>query len=676
MALSQLSLAANDQPQPGSRYLSPEFIERYSHEYDPYGLASLLATQPGVALQSSGDPGGEDWVTFRGNPRDSSRMTLMLMDGVPLNGASNSTLEFNSIPLNLIHDITIYYGPLPARYGGYTSVVELRTRAAANRTEISAYSGSLDTLGGGVTFSRAQDQWGITVDLQAHETDGLEGQQFIRRTVDNSNPFEPEIITEFPSYEDRDYQQIVPTITGHFDIADSVRIGLLAQGLFTEKSYADGQSADEPDRPAERERDFYTIGLSLRPTVTSQQDFELNLFYKDEDKETLALDDEFVNYGEQQKEQLGIRGHYGFRINDALSIRIGGEYNDFKGKLVDDTAWDPVNEEIIEYDSRSEYDSIYFALQDSLDNHAFFAEAFYNLGDWASLSAGVRRDEVENTESEDSWNINARFSLTDTLALTLSGGESARYPSLNEYNNSLRDPSVLGPPIPGLVDPDDVAAQNQKLHMETQQGGEVGLSWTAADAGLSAELIYFSYEHKGEVFVDVRSVPNNLDPSSPLFDILGPEIGLLLRNNRPTEDDSEGVELALNYSTEALGLFFNATWNELTRHYTDGRSSENQAFTPPEYFAAAGGYIRIGQGEVDMQIDYRGDTNDSLQERGPLPDVELDSSVLVHLGYKHRVQKNIELFVRAYNLFDEDYETFYGLPMVERHITAGFRATF
>lgn len=661
---------------PGTRYLSPEFISRYAHTYDPYGLASLLATQPGVALQSSGDPGGEDWVTFRGNPRDSSRMTLVLLDGVPLNGASNSTLEFNSIPLTMLHDITIYYGPLPARYGGYTSVVELRTKQASDRVETTVYGGTHDTYGGGFTASKSASDWGITFDLQAQETDGLEGKETIHRTVDDSDPFNPSVITEYPVYGNRDYQQVVPMVTAHKTFNDSVRLGLMAQAVWTKKHYADGHSQAEPDRPANREREFYNFGLSLAPAAGSEDDYVLHLYYKDEDHETLALDDEFVNYGEQNKSQYGARGHYGLSLIDNVHLRVGGEYNKFDGDLKNDTAWDELLNEIIYYDNNADFDSPYFAYQDNLDNYAIFSEIEYQWGERATFSAGVRHDDVKETKSNTSYQLAASIRLTSSLQLQMSGGETSRYPSLNEYNSALRDPTVLGPPIPGLVDPDDVARQNGKLEMETQKGGEIGLVWTTLDGALVSELVAFDYQHEGEIFIDVRTVPNNLDPSNPLYNVLGPEINLLLRNNRPTKDESHGAELAFNYSTENLGLYLNGTWNKLERKYSDGRSSHNQPFMPPEYYASAGAWYQWGRSKIDMEVDYRGSTDDSLQERGALPDVKLGSSTLVHLGYKFQVTDKLQLFARAYNLFDESYETFYGLPMVKRHITGGLTYRF
>ena len=91
---------------------------------------------------------------------------------------------------------------------------------------------------------------------------------------------------------------------------------------------------------------------------------------------------------------------------------------------------------------------------------------------------------------------------------------------------------------------------------------------------------------------------------------------------------------------------------------------------------SAGAFYAIGAGKVDVQLDYRGKTEASLQERGPLPDVEIDSSFLVHLGYKHQLTDNLQLFARAYNLLDEGYVTFYGLPMVGRHFTGGIKLQF
>lgn len=85
---------------------------------DPNGIASLLALKAGLTFRNTGDEGAETWFITRNFGRDNSRLTLILLDGRPLNLANNHTLEFDDVPINIIESITIYPGPVPARFGG------------------------------------------------------------------------------------------------------------------------------------------------------------------------------------------------------------------------------------------------------------------------------------------------------------------------------------------------------------------------------------------------------------------------------------------------------------------------------------------------------------------------------------------------------------------------------
>ena len=98
---------------------------------DRFGIFSLLSLQTGLTFRSTGDPAAENWFLVRGFGRDNSRLTLVLLDGRPVNLASNNTVKFDDLPLPLIDRLVIYPGPVPVRYGGVSNGHRNHHQAAA-----------------------------------------------------------------------------------------------------------------------------------------------------------------------------------------------------------------------------------------------------------------------------------------------------------------------------------------------------------------------------------------------------------------------------------------------------------------------------------------------------------------------------------------------------------------
>ena len=79
-------------------------------------VADLLRTVPGVDVVQQGGPGGVTSVFIRGN--DSSH-TLVLLDGVPLNDASNTSrfFDFANMTVDNVERIEVLRGPQSVMYG-------------------------------------------------------------------------------------------------------------------------------------------------------------------------------------------------------------------------------------------------------------------------------------------------------------------------------------------------------------------------------------------------------------------------------------------------------------------------------------------------------------------------------------------------------------------------------
>lgn len=160
IALADTIVTATGVPTPLARVpASITVIDRRAIEENGFtNLAEALATVPGLRIAQLGGPGQQASVFIRGN---SSRSTLVLMDGVPVNDPSdpNGAFNFGNETLFDIERIEVLRGPASSLYGSAAlgGVINLVTRRAPADRQAMPYGevagGSQRTLrtGGGVT---------------------------------------------------------------------------------------------------------------------------------------------------------------------------------------------------------------------------------------------------------------------------------------------------------------------------------------------------------------------------------------------------------------------------------------------------------------------------------------------------------------------------------------------
>ncbi|MFY0581538.1 TonB-dependent receptor [Cystobacter fuscus] len=110
--------------------------------------AALLSTAPGVVVQDSGGYGQSKAVVVRGA---SSNGTLVLLDGIPLNGAGGIA-DVSRVPVALAERIEVLRGGAGARYGsgGLGGVINIITRRPGETARVAGELsyGSWDTAVG------------------------------------------------------------------------------------------------------------------------------------------------------------------------------------------------------------------------------------------------------------------------------------------------------------------------------------------------------------------------------------------------------------------------------------------------------------------------------------------------------------------------------------------------
>ena len=135
--------------------------------------ADILDTVPGLALTRDGAFGGITSIRMRGA---SSDKTLVLIDGVPQNDASdpNGAYDFANLDLANVERIEILQGPQSALWGSDAigGVISLTTREE-NGWRASVEGGSLDTFDGSAAAGRSTDAWAAGLSISGYRSDGV-----------------------------------------------------------------------------------------------------------------------------------------------------------------------------------------------------------------------------------------------------------------------------------------------------------------------------------------------------------------------------------------------------------------------------------------------------------------------------------------------------------------------
>lgn len=121
----------------------------------------LLGKQAGLDIARSGGPGSNNAVFMRGS---NSNHTLILIDGVRSNSASQGVFDLAHLPIAMIERIEIVRGPRAALWGSDAigGVIQFFTREPADFAEMSIGSYGRAAIDAGIGFGDADNNFGIS----------------------------------------------------------------------------------------------------------------------------------------------------------------------------------------------------------------------------------------------------------------------------------------------------------------------------------------------------------------------------------------------------------------------------------------------------------------------------------------------------------------------------------
>jgi vitamin B12 transporter len=262
-----------------------------------------------------------------------------------------------------------------------------------------------------------------------------------------------------------------------------------------------------------------------------------------------------------------------------------------------------------------------------------------------NLSASIRYDDSSEFDDVTTYRFTSSYLLrASNTRLHASYGEGQKSPTFIERFGFFPD-QFLG---------------NADLEPEKNKGFDVGIQqWLFGDI-TSIDVTYFSERLENEI-------------NGFAFD---PDSGLFTAENLNGKSRRDGVEVELR---SRIGGNLTVTGSYT---YTDSREpndtgGRSRELRRQKQMAALNLNQRLlnGRANVNVDVSYTGDQRDRFFP--PFPEnpqnVTLDSYLLFDVTGSFAVTEQLEIYARANNSFDENYQNVFGFQSPERAIYGGVR---
>lgn len=411
IAIPDTIVTATGVPTPLARVpASITVIDRRTIEERGYtNLAEALVSVPGLRVSPSGGIGQQASVFTRGN---SSRSTLVLLDGVPLNDPSdaNGAFNFGNETLFDIERIEVLRGPASSLYGNAAmgGVINLVTRRAPPDRSFMPYgelaAGSQRTLrtAGGVTGTVGAFDYLASLNNISTQGSNATASRFFR-TLGEADGFRGTNATARLGY----------TVTPGTRIEGTIRWRENRTGI-------DSVPRDDPNFTADDRRwlgqirgesrlfdGAWTTGLRL--AVTEDRRVFTNL----PDQLSTAGGNDYFRGTRQSADWGNVVRLPGFGPAADGALTFGANV---------------AREDVASRSGNLPFRTTVNAKQDTVAGHAAVQ---YRLWDRLDLTAGLRHDSVSSFTGETTWRLGAVYAIPElNLRLRASGGTAFNAPSL------------------------------------------------------------------------------------------------------------------------------------------------------------------------------------------------------------------------------------------------------
>ncbi|QIZ76492.1 TonB-dependent receptor domain-containing protein [Ferrimonas lipolytica] len=538
-------------------------VERAEIEIlQPKSVVDLLERLPGLSVTRSGGSAQTASVSVRGANSDH---VLVLIDGIRVSSATLGSTDFSAVSPEQIERIEVVKGPRASVWGSDAigGVIQIFTRQLQSGQYFTAAELGSDNYGrlaAGAGVSHGEGQTSVTVAAEA--SDGFD----VYRDTDEA--------------DDDGYDRITVGLNGEQPLNQSWSIAWQGQYNSGNSEYDDIFAATGPDQ-SDFDNFFWNIASRYqRQQFESQFSVGQSRDRNDQFRDGVAAKSRF----QTDRDQLNFTNQYHF--NDTVTAIGGVDYN---------------NESVNGDYATSDRDLI-----------GVYGLARARFGGWL-LEAAVRFDDVEDVDSETSYNLSSAYHLSSHWRISASYGTGFKAPTFNDLF------------WPELGNPD--------LLSETSKNTEITLNYSRI--GASAYLSVFKNE-----------IENLIDwAGSGEFDQFGWEI---YRPSNVADAQMRGVEFGSQF--QFWGLTHELAYTYLD---TEDKSSGEQLVSRSEHEADYA--VSYQWQQLDGRLDYHyqgkrfaGDSNYD----GSGDFLSAYHKVDLSFGY----QLTDELIVRAKlnNVFDQE----------------------
>ncbi len=603
--------------------LSVTIIDRQAIESSPgRTLDELLRTVVGIQL-----PDLNSTIGFPANPSvsmrglglgDNGTRTLVLLDGVPMNGAYFGNVFWNRVPKHNIERIEIIRGASSSVFGAYAmgGTINIVTRRIDDqaRFELTGRGGTDATYEAGA-FAAGSLADGLRAGLSVDRFD-----------TDGYIP----VVREQRGAIDRKAGSALSSASIRLEYEASPEVLLYARGNYLNQN-RDG--ATELSVSHTRTADL-TIGLDA--ALADDQRLQASVFLLDEqfdtDNTSLSVfgsrDAEFVsNRHATPAEDLGASLVWSGWLSAAVpSVAVGIDFRRIEGED-QQTIFRADGSRFLDQDARGQQRSL-----------GIFGELSYRPIEAIELLATVRYDDYRisagrivtdgvETRFEDNdfdrFNprLAARYQLADGVAIRSAWYRGFRAPTLAELYRRFGTSTFVGLP-------------NPQLEPETLSGGEIGLDLRVGP--LTSQINLFRN--------DIDNLVGGVVVAFRPFTLLNANIG---------EVRSRGIELINSLAIDSHWQFdfgYIYTDAEIIDNLDDPSLIGNRNEGVPRHFGSAALSWRDANWDVTVRGRHLGTRfQDASNE------TRLSSHTVIDASVAYQVNDRLRLHVAAENLFDNDY---------------------
>lgn len=454
-------------------------------------VLELLRTVPGLEVAQTGGPGKATSVFIRGG---NSSHTLVLVDGVRVNGTTTGAYDFADLTADNLERVEVLRGPQGVLYGSeaVAGVVSIVTRSGEGPAQAwvrgALGSDNYSRFGAGVRGASGAVDYSVSASHLS--TDGVSAAS---EAAGNS--------------EDDPWENL--TLSGRLgtDVWSDGRLDLAlryAEGETDVDGFAFGIGPVD-DLNALQDHTIFSGSLTLRKPINDVWTQRFVLGHSRDDLEGEDPDNFFSNF-EILSRSTSLQTQADLALGDHHTLSLGYQYEERDGESVG-------------------------SFDQSLDIGSFFGESLWSWGEAFDLSLGVRHDDHSVFGSETTYRVAVSAALGPYARLHASAASGFRAPTFNDLF------------FPGFGNP--------SLRPETSEGFDVGVEFTSDDDRWTVDLTYFDTDFEDLILFTFPGGIINVGEATSS----GAEFALGWRPNRrfslnfshtynDTEDLATGLQLA------------------------------------------------------------------------------------------------------------------------------------